>query len=597
MDKDKIHKTKENIKVSNLDDKTRKQLFEKFVEKGGRVVDDKEKRKNLIISRQQQKKLSKRLNESRKKTKSQIIQQIAVKDTAIKPIQSSSSIKNEPMTAFEKLVLRLKLKFGGISDLAAYHFSSGFFKKFNSHYKLSMMEIQIAYLELYKKNIEAGKKIKDRIDSLKPLYNELIEESGNLYDKITIDQIIDGYSSFPDIPVRINDLKEPILRLYRSIHILYPYETMILNSYNTAIDIYSKVAKEHDVSAFSLRKRVRSGIFVVFHKLYPKLHLLFCHYNGIIAEIGGRQVNSLLSISQDDRPGKRAKRSEEQDIEKELQFLKEKSIEEEDKKSEEKILDSFENKAIRFGLNLMSKLDIKSLRESYDKNRLFENVSDSNTILLTYLLFNEFDKEYSFILTTSKVHFAVDFSDKTKLDFKTKLNNLYDEMRSCMETFRKYSDDLFSYEKARMEKPSGPAQYIEYTKRIEIQKKKMSDSGKNAISTVYRYLETINSEIALLIQDMDGAQKFILNPQDTLEFEQAIEGDKKVNGMKVYQAYYTVYAYISAFIYRLTSGDLSNLTHFDNLVVLDNDIKNRHKQDQNTDETIKTVMQELDDLL
>jgi len=56
---------------------------------------------------------------------------------------------------------------------------------------------------------------------------------------------------------------------------------------------------------------------------------------------------------------------------------------------------------------------------------------------------------------------------------------------------------------------------------------------------------------------MEGGQKIIENPQEVLSFDPSIEGNKKLNGAKVYSAITTAYYYISAFIYRLSpEGDL-----------------------------------------
>ena len=70
-------------------------------------------------------------------------------------------------------------------------------------------------------------------------------------------------------------------------------------------------------------------------------------------------------------------------------------------------------------------------------------------------------------------------------------------------------------------------------------------------------MEKVLVELSALIVDMNGEQRIIDNPQDVLEFESAIEGSKKMNGKKVYEAVLSAYYYASAFAYRLgTGGDL-----------------------------------------
>ena len=53
---EKIDKTKKNVGISNLNDNTRKDLFNKFKEAGGEVVDERKKTKPLIIDRDKQRK-------------------------------------------------------------------------------------------------------------------------------------------------------------------------------------------------------------------------------------------------------------------------------------------------------------------------------------------------------------------------------------------------------------------------------------------------------------------------------------------------------------------------------------------------------------
>src|SRR5208337_260731 len=52
---DKIDKIKENIGVTKLDEKTRKELFEKFVEGGGKVVNEKNRKLRLNANKEKQK--------------------------------------------------------------------------------------------------------------------------------------------------------------------------------------------------------------------------------------------------------------------------------------------------------------------------------------------------------------------------------------------------------------------------------------------------------------------------------------------------------------------------------------------------------------
>ena len=195
--------------------------------------------------------------------------------------------------------------------------------------------------------------------------------------------------------------------------------------------------------------------------------------------------------------------------------------------------------------------------------RLFENVSDADKVFITYLLFNEFDREYSFILTTNKIKYRTDFASRNKVDFRSKLNGLYDKMKSSTDSLREYADELENYEKSRREKPSSGSQYIEFSKRMESLVNKKNLAGKKALSVVRDYMLQVTEELQVLLEDMNSHQIYIENPQEELVFDPLIEGEKKINGKKIYEALYIVYCYALAFAYRLSqSGDLSGNLEF-----------------------------------
>src|SRR4030042_1163126 len=211
MDKDKLDKTKENIGVTKLDDKTRKKLFEKFVESGGKIVDEKSMRRRLTIDREKQKQYLKRTDgPPDKKVKKEKQDSEDYKPPIMRKAPPRSEAGSLTL-AFGRMKRRPRLKFLGVTGLNGYFFSNRFFRKFNNTYKPALMEIQILYLEIFRKNPSAGRTITAKLDAMKPLYYELIEMVGNIFDKIVADQIIEQYVNFPEVAKKASELKEPIL--------------------------------------------------------------------------------------------------------------------------------------------------------------------------------------------------------------------------------------------------------------------------------------------------------------------------------------------------------------------------------------------------
>lgn len=597
MDKDRLDKTKKNIGVTKLDEQTRKDLFEKFVDGGGKVVDEKAARRRLTIDRERQreflKKAESNASRGRKKEASKRPEQKEVSAAGSPPHDSTGYLA----LFFNRLKLRIKLKTSGVAGFNGHYFNNKFFKRFNGSYKPALMELQIMYLEIFRKNPSVGREITSKLDAIKPLFYELIEMTGNLFDKIMTDQIVEQYINFPEVPKKTSELKGQILLLYKKLHILGRYEHSIQTAFETAVEIFQKTGEKSSESFSSMRRSLRSDLSVIFQKLYPRLHLLFCLYQWMYIPEHDPSIDAFLGVSEEEKPGHRqlARYFDEEAPHVEVQ-------EESDTDEESERDDSATEKALRKGLELMSTIDFPRLKKECDKARIFENVGDGDKVFLSYLLFNEFDREYSFILTTNKIKFRTDFIARSKIDFRTRLNDLYDRMKKSSDGLKEYAEELENYEKARREKPSRNSQYIEFTKRMETFQKKKTAAGRNALALVRQYMVEVAQELKILLDDMDDNQFYIENPQEELVFDALIEGEKKLKGKKIFDGIYMVYCYALAFAYRLgQNGDLSGDLEFkkDEL----DELRKRTEEhaasvrEQQERERKKSVLEELDDMI
>jgi len=86
---------------------------------------------------------------------------------------------------------------------------------------------------------------------------------------------------------------------------------------------------------------------------------------------------------------------------------------------------------------------------------------------------------------------------------------------------------------------------------LERQKKTAGNNARNIIISV---MDSLTDEFHTLIEDMDFKHEIILNPQDLIEFDSALERDRKLNGKKIYECIVLANAFASAFSYRLSPG-------------------------------------------
>jgi len=579
-----IDKTKQNIRVNEIDDNQRKNLFNKFKDAGGQVQSDRDAKRSLIIDREKQKQHQQRLDGHYSNKRIPSVQKV------VSPKKSSSNLSSVSSSPFDRFRIRMRLRILGITGFNTVFFKKSFFQKFNDYYKPSLIETQMVFLALFKKDPKTGNRIIRSLDKISPVYYELIEKSGDLYEQYLIDNILESYLNFPDVPQSLSELRESIIALFRILFILKPYENSILNSFEKSIDIsisYNEGKKDKNIR----KKDLKNSLFIIFNKLYPRLHTLFCHYQSILFTENDKSIENILSISQAEKPGNRVRFDDNRpnQIENPVNEDLDHDVE---KPSEDLVVDD----AVKDGLKWMYKLDNKTLRSLYDKKGEFELLNDSDKVLLTYMLFLEFEKEYSFILTTNKIKYNVDFSSNVKIDYKTKLQDIFNQLNKCQDAFKSYYETYLEYNKIFNQKPTDNNQYIAYSKRLDEITKKKNQTGSMSRMVIKSFMDNLASELNILIDDMNGNQRFISNPQDILEFIYEIEGDKKLKDKKVYEAIEIVFNYASALSYRIGSGgDLSGKLEFD---VNEKQMKSEEKTEENTNnKSSESIFDELDDVI
>jgi hypothetical protein len=187
----KVDRTRENIGVSNLDDKTKKELFNKFVDAGGKVVQEKKKSGFTNFDREKQLNYKKKIDEHKKnlqERKPELSGERARRapKTPAKP-QPQKAPPPAPVSRggfMDRAMIRFKLYFMGVAEFFNPYFKKGFIEKFNTEYKAALLEIQMIYLDLFRQNPSQGKEIIDQLDGFKPIYFETAEMLSMIYDRI-----------------------------------------------------------------------------------------------------------------------------------------------------------------------------------------------------------------------------------------------------------------------------------------------------------------------------------------------------------------------------------------------------------------------------
>lgn len=562
MDKDKVDKTKENVGISRLDEKEKKQLFNKFVKSGGEVITPRRRKGVTDFDREKQKDYQKKIEEYKRKTKkypypsdSRPARTASPGQAAVRTAAAQPPRPGWFSALIERWYIRFKLFFGGITDFSASVLKPSFLERMDTEYKSALMEMQMIFMDLFRQNPQAGRALVTQLDRQKPLYTELAEMTADLFDSTVMNQIAEHHARYPELAQNIGDVREPLMGLFKKLYVLEPYQNTILYAFEKSIDYRTGADKTcAGTTPANLKRKIYQDLFTIFHKLHTKLYWLFCRYQGMIVLPDDPAMGKILGVTPEERPGRRKAGA----LGGPGAPLPEKTLKAEEKEKEEALPPE-----VRKGLELMFLLDLKSLRESFDRAGSFRHMKESDKALVASLLFHEFDQEYSFILTTNKIKFNTLYALPEKVDYKARLSDVYNELGPCMDSLRGYADHLIMYEKARMEKPLNNAQYIEYSKRLTSLEKERDNISRDTRMKIGALMDKAYGELKKLVTDMDGPQRIILNPQDPIEFELAIEGDKKLNGRKVYEGVEQACAYAAGLAYRLSyGGDLSGEREF-----------------------------------
>ena len=565
----KIDKTKENIGVSSLDEYTRKKLFNEFIEAGGEIINEKEERQLKTYDHELKLRYKTLLDTEKRKNK--YPQTEAQRKPPVKYSRESKS-KNKPESRpfdandigkfrlmTQRFTIRLRLFLMNVTDFSGFYFTNNFLKKFEEEYNSCLLSMQTTYFNVFKQNLRNGQRIIESLDKIHPVYFELIELLSNIFDRTTSNQILEHHYNFPDVPQETKEIREPLTRIFRKLHPLYRHKELILNGLTRALTVQSRLEKIKFPAFHANKRKAKNNIFIFFNKLYPRLYWLMCSYERRIF-ISEADLEDAITIFPDDCPGRR-KRSSPKSLD--MSVIENASIDNMETKDNNEEQKEIIPDQLKKGLEIMSRVDIEKSCETYRKNRQYNPINLKDKVFITNLFFNEFDNEFSFILTTKKIKYNTIYKSSDNLDYKTKFVNIYNEMGKCKTVFSDYANALAAFNKLKLEKPISSTQFIEYSNRLTALNKEKEHIGNNARNCIKLFMEKLCKELKPIIEDMSRAKCIVINPEELITFETEIEGEKIINNKNICEAINCMYNYAEAFIYRLSiEGDLSGSTEF-----------------------------------
>lgn len=570
-----VDKTRENIGADALEEGSRKELFKKFVDAGGEVVNDKQKRRALAIDRDKQKEILRREEEKKKKRKQEWESEQREKNSKNSKKSSSKSAqvdlsKDSSFSMLSKLKVNFTCWIKGISPLTGPYYQNKFIQNIDGELRNLLSGLNIFFIEIIQGNPKYQKKIIEDLDSRNLLYYELLQKMADLYDMHDFFRFSEVLRKYYTDAIPVKSLASEIKILFRKLYILRNYQSSMVS----AIDLSSKYmirAESAQSTTFAKKRRkALQELNTMFTKYIPLLYWAVLKSEERFLPLSDPRLELILGIQSEDYPGQRtpghqsiseeriADSSNEQNQEKADNASDESEEQEEDQKAKKKEpIVSRLPKGIQIGLNMMKTLQPGTLREKFDSNGNYNHLENRDKVFYAYLLFREFDQEFSFVLTTNRIKLNQDYSGGNRIDYRKKLNDIFLMSQSFYEQFEHYSQLTKELLSLREVNPS-QAGYIQHSKRVtELENKRLS-AARTTRRIVQEMMERTSEILEILIRDAKGNKKIVNNPEEQLSFDKNIEGNKKLNNQSISNALQYTYAFAYALAYRLSDeqGDL-----------------------------------------
>ena len=585
-----IEKTRDRLKLDEIEEEDRRDLFNKFVDAGGEVLSDRKKanhnisnnssnsaKKNTFVNNNVSNHLDTKPKRESQFTNRQIVHEIAEKpknnETALTIKKSKPPFYNTKLwfNAFASGVITL---FGG-------RVNPKFLNFIDKYVIASLLEMDTLIFNALNpmgiNDIDAKNK-RDKIiarfaEKLEDV--ELLERIKAQYDEKVYKNFLRQYKDVDSSVVAVNYVSE-LKSMFRPLYILHLYVSRMKSVGEKAmmsyaiIDNMSKGIVNSRISAF------KRAVDLIYSRYYPKL-LILLQYAAKEKLETIDDFNKFFDIKDEDILGYYTKlRLTNQKLnENKIEEVKE-NIGKKEEEEDEKL-----NKIESIGVKLIEKcVSFKKADNNIEyETDPFYTVEESDKIYRIKVLIDFLDREYSILFVSNKVKYNSVFDNLVRTDYKADFNNIFLSLSDINSRFNEYSDICRGILKVEQDEGMRFEQRVAMLSERNGQRAYIS---KNLKSTVSSIISPFKRKLDKLLLDKEEREKIIANPNDILTFFTDIGYKKRVQGYNVLKALTEAYYFVSGFNYLINEGEFSGAGLLIDGADLDNEIKNnKNKKEEN----------------
>lgn len=566
-----IDKTRDRLKLDDIEEDDRRDLFNKFVDAGGEVVYDSRKKINSTTTN-----INSNTNSHIKKNNSiNTNSQSRFEHSDIKPKKESHPTnKQTNYEAIEKIKTNEVFKPANKSKPLFFNFklwlsafSSGVITFFGG-------KVNPKFLNFIDKNVISSLLEMDTLmfNALNPMgINdadsknkrekiisrfateledvELLERIKDQYDEKVYKNLLRPYKELDSPVVAVNYVNE-LKGMFRPLYVLHLYSSKIklvgekaMSSY-AIVDNMSKGIVNSRISAF------KRAVELIYSKYYPKLLILLQYASKEKLETL-EEFNRFLEITDVDILGyyTKLKLANQKLHESKIEAAKENI----GKKDEEEKLNKIESIGVKLIEKCVSfKKEDNNIEYETDP---FYTIEENDKIYRIKVLIDFLDREYSILFVSNKVKYNLVYDNLVRTDYKSDFNNIFLSLSDINSRFNEYSEICKNILKVEEDEAMRFEQRVSMLSERNGQRAYIS---KNLKSTVMSIINSFKKKLDKLLLDKEEREKIIANPNDILTLFADIGNHKKrVQGYNVLKALTEAYYFISGFNYLITEGELS----------------------------------------
>ena len=566
-----IDKTRDRLKLDDIEEDDRRDLFNKFVDAGGEVVYDSRKKINSTTTN-----INANINSHIKKNNSiNTNSQSRFEHSDIKPKKESHPTnKQTNYEAIEKIKTNEVFKPANKSKPLFFNFklwlsafSSGVITFFGG-------KVNPKFLNFIDKNVISSLLEMDTLmfNALNPMgINdadsknkrekiisrfateledvELLERIKDQYDEKVYKNLLRPYKELDSPVVAVNYVNE-LKGMFRPLYVLHLYSSKIklvgekaMSSY-AIVDNMSKGIVNSRISAF------KRAVELIYSKYYPKLLILLQYASKEKLETL-EEFNKFLEITDVDILGyyTKLKLANQKLHESKIEAAKENI----GKKDEEEKLNKIESIGVKLIEKCVSfKKEDNNIEYETDP---FYTIEENDKIYRIKVLIDFLDREYSILFVSNKVKYNLVYDNLVRTDYKSDFNNIFLSLSDINSRFNEYSEICKNILKVEEDEAMRFEQRVSMLSERNGQRAYIS---KNLKSTVMSIINSFKKKLDKLLLDKEEREKIIANPNDILTLFADIGNHKKrVQGYNVLKALTEAYYFISGFNYLITEGELS----------------------------------------